>query len=619
LSANEALLLIGHGSARYPDAAGAMIRHAEALRAANRFAQVEVALLNGAPSVPHALARIRPSALRVVPFFMEDGYFTRVAVPLALGDRPAIICPPAGVHDGMAGLIERHALTACQTMGVPSRTAAIVVAGHGSASDPGQALALHRHAARVAATELFARVETACLEEAPFVADVLHGLRAHTVAIVGFFASHGAHVRDDLPALVAAEQAARRQMTGDDSGRAVRFHGCVADDPMMIEIIMDQAANAPAAASASLRASDSGELEMFAYVGGYTTPDRDGRGNGINVYRVDEVIGGWTHLQNIGELENPSLFTLNRASTRLYSVHGGRNLISAFAIDRQTGALTLLNQVDCQGNNPVDSALDPTERFLVIANYGTGAVAVMPIDQDGRLLPVSQVIPLEGTPGPDPKQQASSHPHAVIFDPTGQFVIVPDKGFDRTFFFRFQDGILTPTEQRHVDSAPGAAPRHTTFHPTLPVLYVNNELDSTVAVFDWAGGRATERQVVSTVPQGHADGVTGGDAGPNTTAEIAASPCGRYLYVSNRGLDSIVQFVVTPGSGLLTYAGSVPTGGAKPRFFTLGPRGKHLYAANQDSDDITVFHVDQESGSLIPTGIRVSVSSPSAISFVTPP
>jgi 6-phosphogluconolactonase len=349
---------------------------------------------------------------------------------------------------------------------------------------------------------------------------------------------------------------------------------------------------------------------MFAYVGGYTTPDRDGRGNGINVYRVDEVSGGWTHLQLIGGLENPSLFTLNRDSTRLYSVHGGRNLISAFTVDRQTGTLTPLNQIDCEGNNPVDSALDPTGRFLVIANYGTGAVAVMPLDQDGRLQPVSQVVALEGTPGPNPKEQASSHPHAVIFDPSGQFVVVPDKGLDRTFFFRFQDGRLAPTPQGSIASAAGAAPRHTTFHPTLPVLYVNNELDSTVTMFDWTAGRATERQVISTLPAGH--------AGQNTTAEIAASPCGRYLYVSNRGQDSIVQFSVTPDSGLLTYAGNFLTGGVKPRFFTLGPRAKHLYVANQDSDEITVFHIDQAAGTLIPTGVRVSVGSPSAISFVTP-
>jgi 6-phosphogluconolactonase len=349
---------------------------------------------------------------------------------------------------------------------------------------------------------------------------------------------------------------------------------------------------------------------MFAYVGGYTTPDRNGRGDGINVYRVDPVNGAWSHIQNVGGLENPALFTLTRDSTRLYSVHGGRTLMSAFAVDKATGKLTLLNQVDCQGNNPVDSALDPAERFLVIANYGSGAVAVMPVADDGRLLPVSQSVQLEGTPGPNPKEQASSHPHAVIFDPTGQFVIVPDKGFDRTFLFRFQNGRLIPTEQGFVQSAPGAAPRHTTFHPNLPVLYVNNELDSTVTVFGWNAGRATERQVISTLAAGH--------TGHNTTAEIVASPCGRYLYVSNRGQDSIVRFVIAPDSGRLTYAATVSTGGVRPRFFTLGPDAKQLYAANQDSDDITVFDIGLDSGDLTPTGVRVSAGSPSAISFVMP-
>ena len=142
------------------------------------------------------------------------------------------------------------------------------------------------------------------------------------------------------------------------------------------------------------------------------------------------------------------------------------------------------------------------------------------------------------------------------------------------------------------------------------MLYVNNELDSTVTVFDWADGRATERQVISTL--------TGGYSGHNTTAEIAASPCGRFLYVSNRGQDSIVQFVVAPDSGLLTYAGTFPTGGAGRGSSRSGRTAKQLYVANQDSDDITVFHIDQASGGLVPTGVRVGVGSPSAISFVTP-
>ncbi len=352
---------------------------------------------------------------------------------------------------------------------------------------------------------------------------------------------------------------------------------------------------------------------MFAFVGGYTTPDRDGRGDGINVFRIDSASGAWVHLQQVGGLENPSLFTLNRAGTRLWSVHGGRNMVSAFAIDRHTGRLTLLNQQDCGGNNPVDSALDPTERHLVVGNYGTGTVVVMPIADDGRILPVSQSVALEGTPGPDPVHQTQSHPHAVIFDPSGRFVVVPDKGFDRTFFFRHDNGRLAPTAQGSVPSATGAAPRHAIFHPVLPVLYVNNELDSTVSVFRWNSddGHATESQVTSTIPGGH--------QGRNTTAEIAVSPDGRFLYVSNRGQDSIVQFAIDQGSGHLTFVGHTLTGGLRPRFFTQDIKGEQIFAANQDSDDITVFRIDPGTGRLTRTATRVKVGSPSAISLITAP
>ncbi len=351
---------------------------------------------------------------------------------------------------------------------------------------------------------------------------------------------------------------------------------------------------------------------MFAYVGGYTTPDRDGRGNGINAYRVG-ADGAWTHMQTVGGLENPSLFTLNRAGTRLYSVHGGRELISAFAVDRASGHLTLLNQQNCLGTNPVDAALDPTERHLVIANYTTGTVAVMPIDAEGALQPVSQIVVLTGTPGPDKHHQPSSLPHAVIFDPTGRFVIVPDKGFDRTFIFRFENAGIVPTAQAHIMSRPGAAPRHCVFHPALPVLYVNNELDSTVSVFRWNHdtGEATDAQTVTTLPNGH--------AGRNTTAEIAASADGRFLYVSNRGEDSVVCFAVDPLSGLLSYRHTTSTGGTRPRFFALDPDGARLYAANQDSDDITTFRIDRDTGALTPIGLVIRVGSPSAISFVRSP
>ena len=245
---NEALLLIGHGSSRYPDAGAPMRRHADALRETHRFAQVEIGLLNGEPSVAAAVARITAPNLRVIPFFMEDGYFVRVAVPRALGARPYRLAPPIGIHAAMSGLIERQAIAACQALGVPPHEAAVLVIGHGSASAPGRSLALHRHSAELAAKGRFAVVQAACLEEAPFVADALRALRAYPVVAIGFFANRGGHVRDDVPNLIAREQAARGNRSGDplgnpggNPGPVVRFAACVADDAAITEIILDHA------------------------------------------------------------------------------------------------------------------------------------------------------------------------------------------------------------------------------------------------------------------------------------------------------------------------------------------------------------------------------------------
>ena len=237
MSEHEALLLIGHGSARYSEAGNSMIRHADSLRAGRHFGQVEVAVLNGAPSVSEALGRITVPVIRIVPFFLEEGYFTRFAVPVAVGAATRVsFCRPIGVHDGMAGIIERLALAGCADLGVGSRSVAVVVIGHGSASAPGRSLALYRHTARVASTTLFARVEAACLEEPPFVAETLASLRTHPVVVIGFFANQGSHVRDDVPALIEAE--------AGDRDLPIRFHGSVVDDPTLEAIILDHASGA---------------------------------------------------------------------------------------------------------------------------------------------------------------------------------------------------------------------------------------------------------------------------------------------------------------------------------------------------------------------------------------
>jgi 6-phosphogluconolactonase len=348
---------------------------------------------------------------------------------------------------------------------------------------------------------------------------------------------------------------------------------------------------------------------MRAYVGGYTTADRDGRGNGIHVYGIDAATGAWMEEQHVDGLENPSLFTLRRDHSVLYSVHGARRTLSAFARDGATGRLTLLNQIDPGGINPVDSALDPTERFLVVANYSSGNVGVVALAGDGRIERVAQVYELPGTTGPDTTHQSGAMPHGVIFDPSGRFAIVPDKGRDCVFIFRFDAGAGTIALHQMMPARPGSAPRHCIFHPHLPILYVNNELDSTVTVYRWdsAIGAIAPAQIIRTAPVEF--------TARNTTAEIGVTPDGRYLFVSNRGHNSIACFAVAIMTGQLTLVGHTPTGGKTPRFFTVDAGGKRLFAANQDSDNIVAFAIGADGG-LVPTGVEVKVGSPSAISLV---
>ena len=195
--AEHALLIVAHGSARYPEAAGTVLMHADAIRMSGRFAAVAVGLLNGAPSVADALASLGPRPIDVVPFFMEDGYFTRVAVPKALGSAEMRLYPAVGTHPGMAKLILGRTVRA----GLAPDTLSLVLVGHGSARSPGRRMALHDHAARLRAR--FAAVHVAFLEEQPSVKEVLSTIDG-PAAVLGVFAGEGMHVRVDLPALLAA-------------------------------------------------------------------------------------------------------------------------------------------------------------------------------------------------------------------------------------------------------------------------------------------------------------------------------------------------------------------------------------------------------------------------------
>lgn len=352
---------------------------------------------------------------------------------------------------------------------------------------------------------------------------------------------------------------------------------------------------------------------MYAYVGCYTSPDRGGRGEGIGIFRVDPASGEWAEAGLLGDVANPSFLALHPTGDFLYCVHGGNDhsAVSAFARDRDTGALTPLNSQPSGGRNPVHLSFGQTGRVLAVANYTEGTVAGLPVAADGTLGPPGSVLSLTGTTGPHPVEQASPHPHHSPFDPAGRFVVVPDKGLDRLFIFRpeVERGVLVRHEPQSVATAAGAGPRHIAFAPSAPYAYVINELDSTVTTYAYDAARGTldPRQTLSTLPEGH--------AGENSGAEIAVAPSGRFVYLSNRGHDSIGQFAVGADDGLLTPTTWTPTGGATPRFFGLDPAGAFLAVANQGSDTIVPFRVDPATGALSPTGQTIASGSPACIVF----
>jgi 6-phosphogluconolactonase (cycloisomerase 2 family) len=357
---------------------------------------------------------------------------------------------------------------------------------------------------------------------------------------------------------------------------------------------------------------------LFAYVGAFTTPERKGHGGGINVYRVDPTSGAWSQEQLL-EIANPSFLTLDQAQRFLYSVHADLEEVSAYAIDKQSGRITALNRQSCGGKNPVHLSIDPTGRWIITANYSAGTVGVVPVEKDGNLGPRSDLVNLPGEPGPDRKQQASSHPHEAVFDPSGRFIAVPDKGLDRVFVFRLDaaNGKLMPNDPPFVAARAGAGPRHIAFHSQMPLAYVINELDSSVTTyrFDAQRGSLQPIQILPSIPASY--------TGNNTGAEIAVAPSGRVVYASNRGHDSIAIFAVDRGDGTLTSVGWAPTHAKSPRFFCLDPSAKILYAANadegfsgqQNTDTIVPFRINQANGMLTPTDQVIKTNSPCTIVF----
>lgn len=347
---------------------------------------------------------------------------------------------------------------------------------------------------------------------------------------------------------------------------------------------------------------------MLAFIGSRTTRERRARGDGITVCRVEDD-GLLAPVQVMGGLENPSFLALNRRRDRLYTVHGDGSSCSVLAVEPGIGRLRLLQTQSFGGRNPVHLALDPLERHLVISSHLTGELMVLPVAEDGTLGPVEQRVALPGEPGPHRVEQPFSKPHFNLFDPGGRFVVVPDKGLDRIFVFRFEHGRLSPAEVPSAQTREGSGPRNVVFDPVGRHLFAVNELDSTVTayLFDTASGALSAHQWLPLL----ADTYTGN----NRAAGIAISGDGRHLYVSNRGSDTIEWFAIDAATGRLVHCGSRATQGRTPRFFALHPNGHVLYALNEDSDAIVVIERNAADGSLGRTLASLRCGSPVCLVF----
>jgi len=378
---------------------------------------------------------------------------------------------------------------------------------------------------------------------------------------------------------------------------------------------------------------------LIAYVGTFSSPLRDmlptqvdlppGNGRGIHLFRVNRATGAMTPAGIHAMGTSPSCLTLNTAGTRLYSTNetdrvgdGKEGTVSAFAIDRTDGSLILLNTVRSGGAGPTYASIHPSGRFLFVANYFGGSVAVLPILPDGRLGDATDVKKDAGKIGPTRATNAPpgsfafsghdhTHAHMIQADSSGRFVLHNDLGLDQIFVWKFDDekGLLTPSETPAVSLPPGDGPRHFHFHPNGRWFYSIQEEGSTVVLFDYdaRAGRLASRQTVSTLPPGY--------AGSNFCSEILLSADGRFVYAGNRLHDSIAIFSVG-SNGELTLTGEQWTRGNYPRSFNVDPTGRFLYCCNQRSDNITVFRVDGKTGGLSFTNHYIPVGNPSIIVFL---
>jgi len=347
-------------------------------------------------------------------------------------------------------------------------------------------------------------------------------------------------------------------------------------------------------------------LEQTLYVGTYTS----GKSEGIYIYRMDQLSG---ELKRVGSVksENPSFLALDAARRFLYAVNENPNgSVSSFKIDPKTSQLLFLNQQSSAGADPCHLSVAQHGKTVLVANYSSGNVAVLPIQRDGSLGAATDVEQHEGS-GPR-EQQKSPHAHCIKLDRANRYAFAADLGSDKVFIYRFDSltGKLHPAKQPSSFLHSGAGPRHLSFHPSGKYLYVINELDSSLTTFkcDSVKGTLTAFETVSTLPRDF--------VGTSYCADVHVSGSGRFVYGSNRGHNSIVVFAIDPRTGRLNLVEHVSTEGKWPRNFAIDPSGRFLLVANQHTDNVVVFRIDAQTGRLTPTGHVAEIPTPVCLQFL---
>jgi 6-phosphogluconolactonase len=353
--------------------------------------------------------------------------------------------------------------------------------------------------------------------------------------------------------------------------------------------------------------------EFWVYFGTNTQPNKS---KGIYLGRFDSATGKIAEPTLAAEMGNPGWQVIAPGGKFMYTVgttgKSHTSIVAAFSIDPATGALTALNEQPSKGKDTTHIDIDPAASCAVVANYGSGDVSVLPINPDGTLGAVSAVLKHTGS-SVNPNRQKHPFPHSCNFDPTGNFVLVPDLGVDKVYIYKFDaaNRALADASPPTVAVAPGSGPRHMSFHPNGKFAYLINEMGGTVIAYAWnaADGQLLPLQTVSTLPPGY--------QGVNTSAEVRIHPNGRFLYASNRGPDDLAIFEINPAAGTLTSIGYQSVQGKGPRDFRIDPTGQFLFAANQDSDNVVIFRINPDTGALTPTGDVLHVGSPICVTFLS--